>query len=227
MKTVTSTLRDDQLIGLIRRRDTDPDAAADAWCTLYKRHINYLFSKVRSAANFVGRGISPEFIVESAFYEVYLRAADKFEPQRYKDDDHARRHVRAWLGAIAHHHLLSAIKSRANEPLSVRDPGILALTIDPRHDGESVRPDCRGDIDVTSVARSVLSQDEKEIVWLKMQYYDGDTGQSRVPPEQLAELCKRQSITKEVLRKRYERALTKLKEALSASRASLPYKRRI
>jgi DNA-directed RNA polymerase specialized sigma24 family protein len=229
MQTDISNLRDDQLLGLIRRRHEDPDAAGDAWRELYQRHVKFVHWRVERATSFVGRGLVPEDIVEQTFTEVYLRAADGFNPGEYTSDDDARRHVRAWLGKVAHFELLGAIQSRAHESIIVRDPELLSFRVDRPHPGELADGNpSQGIVDVSNAAQSVLSPDELEIVWLKMHYYDPETGESWVPAADQDMICAKQGLSKPAFRKRYERALLKIKDSLvSADQASRPYNRRI
>ena len=228
MQPPITNCRDDQLLGLIRRRHEDPDAADQAWLELYSRHAKYVLSCVERAASFVGRGLSPEDIVVQTFSEVYLRAADGFESGNYASDDDARKHVRVWLGSVARFEVLGTIQSRAHESIGVHDPELLGQRVDARHptpstDGHKATEGKTA----AAVAEAVLSSDEREILWLKMQYYNPDTGESWVPPEEVDLLCQKQAISKAAFRKRYERALDKIKVALAESdQASRAYNRR-
>src|SRR5689334_19868102 len=127
MQPPIANCRDDQLLGLIRRRYEDPDVADQAWLELYERHAKYIYKCVERAASFIGRGLAPDDIVVQTFSEVYLHASDGFEPREYASDDDARKHVRVWLSRVAHFELLGAIQSRAHESIGVRDPELLSL----------------------------------------------------------------------------------------------------
>lgn len=228
MQPAITNCRDDQLIGLIRRRHEDPDAADQAWLELYSRHAKYILSCVERATNFVGRGLSPEDIVVQTFSEVYLRAADGFEPGKYASDDDARKHVRVWLGSVARFEVLGAIQSRAHESIGVQDPELLSQRVDAGHPTPGTDGHKASEAKTAvEVAEAVLSFEEREILWLKMQYYNPDTGESWVPPEEVDLLCQKQSISKVAFRKRYERALDKIREALVQSdQTSRTYNRR-
>ena len=72
-----------------------------------------------------------------------------------------------------------------------------------------------------SVVQRVLSKEDQEIVWAKIQHYDTMSGESRFPSEELSALCERLGITKPTLRKRYERALRKIQIELAAAGIAL------
>ena len=205
-------MREDKLLGLIDRKNEDPDSAADAWVELHSRHVRFVYGCVRDAGSLVGRGLDIEDIVEQTFQRVYLTAAETFRPGEYADDAAARRHVLGWLAAIARNEFFKAIESRGSEYLAVYEPDPEALS-----DSDSERAQQVGEPQkqLRQVAETVLSPDELEIVWLKMQYFDVDTGDSRLPSDELEKICTRQGITKAAFRKRYDRALDKIQEAFT------------
>ncbi|REJ88254.1 MAG: sigma-70 family RNA polymerase sigma factor [Planctomycetota bacterium] len=206
-------IRDDELVGLIAEKKEDPDAAADAWVELRTRHVDFIYHGVLGARNLVGHGIDIEDIVERTFQEVYLKAAETFRPGTYADSDDARRHVAGWLGAIAKNELVEAITSRGNKYVAVFDP---ETTPESESDmAEPAEPAGGQANHLAEVAKSVLSSDDLEIVWLKMQYYDADTGKSQIPSEQLDAICAQQGISKDVFRQRYKRALATIEQTFT------------
>jgi len=209
MKVSLADRRDDELLALIRAREQDRQAAEDAWVELYGRHVRFVYSQVQNAGSLIGRALGVEDIVEQVFQRVWLGAADRFTPGQYENADDARRHVLAWLGRIATREFQKALASRGAEYIPARDPCNIVKLESPANEIEPSSDAAR----LKSIAEDVLSADELEIVWLKMQYYDQSTGDSRVPPEELSAICARQDITKEVFRKRYERALAKIEQA--------------
>ncbi|NQT37795.1 MAG: sigma-70 family RNA polymerase sigma factor [Planctomycetes bacterium] len=204
--------RDDELLGLIARKNEDPDSAADAWVELHSRHVPFVYSCVKDAGSLVGRGVGIEDIVEQTFQRVYLTAAETFRPGEYADSDAARHHVLAWIGTIARKEFLKAIESRGNEYLAVYEPDPEASS---EFEREGSQPVAEQQSQLRQVAETVLSPDELEIVWLKMQYYDADAGESRLPSDELEGICTRQGITKAAFRKRYARALDKIEQAFT------------
>jgi DNA-directed RNA polymerase specialized sigma24 family protein len=211
MKQNLVTLREDELLALIKSRKIAPAEAERAWMELYSRHVRFIYSQVQSAGSLVGRPISVEDVVERVFQQVWLGAADRFQSGHYDNPDDARRHVLAWLGKIAVCEFKQALASRGNEFLVVREPTKFV-------NQESSTRDvvCTDEAAfIKGIAEDVLSADELEIVWLKMQYYDPCLGDSRVSPDDLSAICAHQHITKEVFRKRYERAIAKIREAIS------------
>lgn len=209
METDISRLEDDKLVLLIGQKTDDQDVADRAWVELYRRHVRFVFTQVRRAGSLVGRGIDDEDVVVRVFEEVYLKAATEFRPGDYADADEARRHVLGWLGKITRHTFLKEIASRENEFWSVEEePGVTT-------GGKSEScGDQDGSSNVLNITKNILTPDEFDIVWLKMQYYDVDSGESRLPTKDLEELCLKQRITKPTFRKRYERALAKVEDAL-------------
>ena len=229
MQPAITNCRDDQLLGLIRRRHEDPERRRAGRLELYARHAKYVLGCVQRASSFVGRGLTAEDIVVQTFSEVYLRAADGFQAGEYATDDDARKHVRVWLGRIAHFEFLGAIQSRAHESIRLRDPELLSLRADAAHAMPSTDGQTLSEAQtLADAANAVLNPDELEILWLKMQHYDPETGESWVPPEEIHLVCEKQAISNPVFRKRYERALNKIREApVGTDQASKIYKRRV
>lgn len=150
--------------------------------------------------------------MEQTFQRVYLTAAETFQPGEYADSDAARRHVLAWIGAIARKEFLKAIASRGSEYSAVYEPDPEASS---ESESDGSRPVAEQQEQLRQVAETVLSPDELEIVWLKMQYYDADAGESRLPSDELERICTRQGITKAAFRKRYTRALNRIEQAFT------------
>jgi DNA-directed RNA polymerase specialized sigma24 family protein len=216
MKQNLASWREDELLALVRARNHDQEAAEAAWVELYKRHVRFVYRQVQEAGSLLGRPLGTEDIVERVFQRVWFGAADRFQPGEYQDADDARRHVLAWLGRIATREFQQSLASRGSEYLSARDPTNLLKLESRSRPIETSNEAAR----IKTVAEEVLSGDELEIVRLKMQNYDRHTGDSRVSPDDLTAICTRQGITKEVFRKRYERALAKIEAAFSCLKSA-------
>src|SRR5262249_13398388 len=102
------------------------------------------------------------------------------------------------------------------EYLVVRDPVKLSNQKPPINSTPPMEQISR----LRNIAQDVLTVEELEIVWLKMQYYDRETGESRVPQVDLEEICQRHGITKDAFRKKYQRALGKVEEAICVAKTN-------
>jgi DNA-directed RNA polymerase specialized sigma24 family protein len=222
MDTEPPECRDDELILLIQKKDANPATADAAWLELYRRHSEFVFRCLQRSRRLIGKGFDEDDVVERTFTHVYLKAASSFKPGEYSSTDDARRHVRRWLNQIAQFQLLNLIALRDCAILMPRDPSAWRLaSLEARqdhfadNDAESER--------VRQIVASVLDPLDLQIIWFKLQHYDPITGVAAPPADELAAFCETHEITKELIRKRYERALAKVEEALRAAQSTTSY----
>ncbi len=217
MKSDIGTRGSDELLRLIRDRRADPDAAGQAYIWLHERHAKLLYEFVRrSASLLVGRGIDPADVVEMTFQRVYLHAADTFKSGTYEDSD-ATAHVQVWLNRIAKCQLLDAIKSHDAEYHEIPNDDSWLAEVAAKVSGDE---ESDAVMLVRRIVRVVLSPEEQEIVWFKMQHYRIDTRQSLPPKDELAAFCDRLKITQQALRQRYVRAIAKIREQIIEVRSA-------
>lgn len=204
---------DDELIRIIRKRETDVSAAKRAFTVFYDRHAQFLYRCVRNAdQRLVGYGLGTADIVEETFEKVWLGAAKSYSLPLGLSPEEAARRTKQWLASIAHNLVKDKLRSRKyslpidpgeNEQLFTGDPNLVVPHLN-----------------LIELVATTLSVRDAAIVWFKVGHYDAETRRSQPPPEELEVFCRDWNLTPATLRKAYERALATLRLAFSPSSIS-------
>ncbi len=132
-------------------------------------------------------------------------------PKDVANADEERKHVRAWLGRVAQRVMQTAKKDRASRTEFNAEAGFLEEF--PKT-GLRNQDTPNTSTVVRQILESVLDDTEREIVTVRMQWYDPERPGRRVSPDVLNDLATRLNTSKESIRKKYERAIKKVEEAL-------------
>lgn len=182
----------------------DDEAKRLAWRELYERHAPTLYGWLRDKERFHRH--DPDDVLVLTFEEVFNGAASKFFAEGKLDTASAKTAVRKWLFGILRNKLLQLESSRPREsPLPEK--------YDPPDPGEASSNDEEAESPVLQAAREVLTDEEWEIVWLKLQYVSDDM-MTHPPSEFVADIATKLGVKPATIRKKYERALEKVKERL-------------
>ena len=212
-----SNENDDRLLVLIGAKSADPDIVREAWAEFFRRHSEYLYRRLHRAATGIQREEhSLRDLVSETFRHVYEQAAATFRPSGSTDPDQIRRHVRAWLGRVAHRLFQESLRGHSRRERVRPDEYWENVA-------ERQQPDTTGDSNrVREIVCTILNEKEQEILRVRMQYYDVAKDHKRLPPEVLADLSRRLDMKPDAIRKAYERILEKIKDALTRPGSAKP-----
>jgi RNA polymerase sigma factor (sigma-70 family) len=214
---------DDDLLVFMTWKQDDPPVAREAWAELYRRHAPYIFGVCYKA---FGKTLKTRDRVSDLVTDVFKRSyerAESFRPSGLKDPDAMRKRVRAWLGTIARRLFL--------DRLPPKDAPLAECQLDQHHWQDIAQPETAGDSGcpvaavVKAAMQKVLTEREREVLLVTLQWYDPSSDHQRLPNDVAAELAKRLGTTPENLRKMRERALAKIEEEVIRILGSSPFKR--
>jgi RNA polymerase sigma factor (sigma-70 family) len=204
---------DSELLVIIGRKVCEPAVIREAWAELFRRHAEYLFRICRRVASpFRHLQVQlAEETVSEVFRHVYDHAAERFVPKDVANADEERRHVRAWLGRVAQRVMETALRNRASRKESNPEGALFENLPETRLRNQHTP---NTSTVVRQILERVLDDNEREIVTVRMQWYDPARPGRHLPPVVLNDLATRLNRTKESIRKTYERAIKKVEEAL-------------
>jgi RNA polymerase sigma factor (sigma-70 family) len=200
---------DCDLLEMMTWKESDPDVAREAWAELYRRHAKYLFPVCLKYARGLGGDEAAEDLTSETFKHVYERGASTFRPGSASDPDRMRRHVRAWLGRIAHNLACNAYRGRPLQEIWLEQD-----QWDNVADQERLE-DSESSLRLLRLMEQVLTDRERHILRVTAQYYDPRKPNRKLPDEVLEDLGRRWGITHENIRQIKRRALKKLNEAFA------------
>ncbi len=202
---------DHQLLLTIKEEHNSLEMVETAWKTLYARHAEFLYRcLLKEKAKLDRFGVDLEEIVFQTFDKVYRTKAKSFRPGSYANIEAARNHVTSWLIEIAKNLLVDAVR----RPKSVS--AAFVETTEPNNSlskAESVDA-VDEHVELHMCIRSVLTDNQQDVLWFFMEHYSSETGMSHPPKEVLAEFATQMNSSSVALRKAYERIKKKLKESL-------------
>jgi RNA polymerase sigma factor (sigma-70 family) len=199
--------------------DDDPETSRAAFGGFYTRHARFVYVCLCKA--FLRKGMNDKD-VEDLVTDTFLRAKDRATTfQRCDGDDEGqrRRHIRAWLMAIASNlarDLLRGRKKLHEQPVALDT--LLAFT------GTKAATSSDRLKLVEFAFNDLLTHREREVLRVTMEFYDPARENQRLPDDVAADLAARLNTTSDNLRKIRKRALEKIRDyveaALSASVAA-------
>lgn len=209
-----SAENDEDLLVYMSWKDDEPDSACAALGEFYKRHVRYLHAVCFRAHGQSLQASGVKDLVTSTFQRAYERASS-FKPSCLADPDRMRRRVHAWLGRIAHRIAQDAYRGKKERPEQLLSPEHWAdiparPTLDCQNDGIPL---------VQQGMDTILSEREREVLRVTMQFYDPEREHQRLPDDIAAELAARLGTTSDNLRKIRSTAMQKMKEFLVANMA--------
>jgi RNA polymerase sigma factor (sigma-70 family) len=204
---------DSALLVTIGRKLGEPAVIREAWAELYRRHAEYLFRVCRRVASPLGdlQDQFAEETVSEVFRHIYEHAAERFVPKDVADADGERKHVRAWLGRVAQRVMETELRGRASRNESNAEAPFWEQSSET---GLRSQHTPNTSIVVRQILESVLDDNERDIVTVRMRWYDPERPGRHLPTDVLNDLATRLNKTRESIRKTYERAITKVEEAL-------------
>lgn len=202
---------DDDLITMIGWDSSDPLIARAAWGTFYVRYRKRVFWLCRGYHD-------PWNVVGEVFRRVKESAATfNVKPmQNEADPEKKQRIVLSWLGKIGRSIACDEYRRRG---ATACDPVILQ---------ETILDDCPATLEMLAEGNSelaerarhlvetLLSDAERDVVRVSMLWYNPDHTRCYLPPDVLAELCKRLGTTKDNIRRIRKTALGRIREELEA-----------
>lgn len=200
---------DEDLLGYMAEKESDPYGARQAWEEFYNRHCAYVRHICYRVCH--GRLDDGEImdIVIDTFRKVFERGAATYRTQTGQTPGQIQRRVRAWLGVVARNATRDILQGRRGDP---------AIQIE-QEEWQYIRggQEVRGGEDMTQVRaimEDVLSERELLVLWATYKWYKLGEKNQRLPAGVVADLCEQFQTTPENLRKIRQRATRKVKEAL-------------
>ena len=204
---------DEDLLGYIKLwRTEERPFAEDAWREFYRRHVEYVFRRLRRG---VGSALSEdelEFIVKDMFTDLFHRLADRYRPVVGPPlaAEAQRRRVRGWLCRIGLRRILDQLRKRPAVPvLHLDDDGWDEVPSRDEQIGDEV---CE---QVRALMQRVLTERELDVLrWSYEEWYDRDDRKLHPTREGARALAARWETTTENIRAIRDRAMAKLEKAL-------------
>ena len=198
---------DYDLLEMMTWRESDIDVAREAFAELYRRHVKYLYSVCRKYSKGLGGDDAAEDLTSETFKLIYEKGASTFKPGSASDSDGMRRHVRAWLGRIAHNLACDVFRGRVPE---------IRLEEDQRDSaGNQESPeDLERSSRLLALMEKILTKRELDVLRVTSQYVDLRKPHQKLPDDVLEDLARQWGVTHENIRQIKSRALKKLKQAL-------------
>jgi RNA polymerase sigma factor (sigma-70 family) len=201
---------DYDLLEMMTWKESDPGVAREACAELYRRHAKYLYAV--SFRFFKESGLGGEEAAEDLTSETFRRVlehgAKTFKPGSATDPDGMRRHVRSWLGTIAHNLACDTLRGRVIEVPLEED---LARTMDDEERSEDRERSLR----LTALMEKTLTKREIAVLLATSFYFDVRKPHQKLPDDVLEDLSRQWGITHENIRQIKRRALQKLEQAFS------------
>jgi RNA polymerase sigma factor (sigma-70 family) len=189
--------------------------SADAAHVFYRRHVEALFSRIRST---FGRQLTVQ-VVEELVVDTFQRAwerAGRFTPQ-HADPAVQRLQVVAWLNRIANRIFLDEVRRRAGTPVQPFPEDFPEPA-----DRETPAPDESLQRSRARIAREVLDgldELERTVLIETARWMDIDTGKSRMPKGVAKELADRLGIStmnlRQIRRRVFDKFEMRLRERLT------------
>ena len=201
---------DYDLLEIMTWKDTDPSDARDAWAEFYRRHAEYLYSVCRKHAKGLGGDEAAQDLTAETFVHVFDSAAASFRPQQSDDTDSTRRHVRAWLGTIAHNLACNAYRGNRLDECDIGQDQLNSIP-NPGREFDSEKSQR-----LVSLMETVLSERERDVLRITSHYIDFQNANRKLPGEVLDDLGRQWGITRENIRQIKSRAIRKLENAWAA-----------
>lgn len=204
------------LLAYMSQRSDNPEVAQAACEEFYNRHSRYVFAVIdRAHGETLGEQTVEDLVMET-FRRVYEKA-HTYKACGAMDANGARRNVLAWVGAVAH----NACADHYRHP----DSGLKLID-----DWESVETlivptkvaGLSPDLQLVHEALATLSERDRTVLLVTMQYYDPTRPHQRLPDGVASDLAKGFDTTPENIRKIRERALAKLRRHVENSKQKNP-----
>jgi len=200
---------DYDLLEMMTWKESDINVAREAFAELYRRHVRYLYAVCRKYSKGLGGDDAAQDLTSETFKLVYEKGASTFKPGSASDPDGMRRHVRAWLGRIAHNLACDVFRGRAPEIRLEEDE------IDSAGDHEKPEYSERS-LRLLALMDEILTKRELDVLRVTSQYIDLRKPNQKLPGDVLEDIARRWGITHENIRQIKSRALKKLKQALAS-----------
>lgn len=199
---------DYDLLEMMTWRESDEKVAREAFAELWRRHVRYLYSVCRKYSKGLGGDDAAEDLTSETFKLVYEKGARTFKPGSTSDLDGMRRHVRAWLGRIAHNLACDVFRGRVPE---------IRLEEDQRDSagGQESPEDSERSSRLLALMEEILTKRELDVLRVTSQYVDLRKPHQKLPDDVLEDLSQQWGVTHENIRQIKSRALKKLEQALT------------
>ena len=173
---------DYDLLEMMTWKESDPGVAREAWAELYRRHVKYLFSVCRKYARGLGGDEAAEDLTSETFKHIYEKGASTFRPGSTSDPDRMRRHVRAWLGRIAHNLACNAYRGRHLQEIWLEQDQWDNVADQERLEDSEIS------LQLQRLMEQVLTDRERHILRVTSQYHDLRKPNRKLPDEVLEDL---------------------------------------
>lgn len=193
-----------------------PRAAKSEMQEFYGRHVRYLYAVIKKQCGRLGFADSEvEDLVQDTFARAFDRAAT-FRPGQIDDDEQQRRWTRAWLGSIARHLILDALRAPRELPASDE---LEQVSAPERKSDPASQPSPR--LQALCAAIASLGDREQDVLRVSAMYYRAGEAHQRLPNEVSAELARRWQTSNENIRAIRSRALKRV-QALTTQLLTAP-----
>jgi RNA polymerase sigma factor (sigma-70 family) len=207
---------DEDLLVYMSLLPDDPDVARAACEEFYNRHSRYILAVIGRAHREMLGDQTVEDLVMETFRRVYEKA-HTYKACGAMDANGARRNVLAWVGAIAHNACADHYRHPDSGLQLVDDwEPVETLIVPTKVAGLSPN------LQLVHEALATLSDRDRTVLLVTMQYYDPTRPHQRLPNEVAADLAKSFDTTQENIRKVRERALARLRKQIETAKQKDP-----
>ncbi len=198
---------DYDLLEIMTWKDSDPIAAKEAWAEFYHRHVKYLYYVLLKSIKGLCKHELAEDLTSETLLRVFERGAVTFKRSKEEDPDKIRRHVRAWIGKIAHNLKCEVFRGRSFNEIKVPFDNIEDIS------NNEVTSYSQRNEELYHLFETVLDERKKGILRVIFMYYDPTKPNQKLPDDVLDDISQQWGITRVNIRQIKSRALKKIKDS--------------